>query len=86
MLEQKGNKILKAKNKIVRYSLIIYTFFLITFLSVPSLWAATYYVAQNAAGRNTGADCANANSLSWFNSNARGGIPQSFVMEGLQPK
>lgn len=31
------------------------------------------YVTQNASGSNTGADCANGRSASWFNSNATGG-------------
>lgn len=64
---------MEAKNKTIQYSLIFLTFFLITFFSTSSLWAATYYVAQSAAGGNTGANCANAKSLSWFNSNASAG-------------
>lgn len=64
---------MEAKNKTIQYSLIFLTFFLITFFSTSSLWAATYYVAQSAAGGNTGADCANAKSLSWFNSNGDDG-------------
>jgi hypothetical protein len=48
-------------------------FFSFTFFVTSSLWAAKYYVAQKAAGGNTGVDCANAKSLLWFNSNAIGG-------------
>jgi hypothetical protein len=35
--------------------------------------AANIYIAQNAAGGNTGADCADAFSVSWFNSSANWG-------------
>ena len=36
-------------------------------------YASDIYIAQNSAGGNTGADCADAHSASWFNSNAIGG-------------
>jgi hypothetical protein len=35
--------------------------------------ASDIYIAQNAAGGNTGADCANAHGASWFNSSANWG-------------
>lgn len=35
--------------------------------------AANIYIAQNAAGGNTGADCADAFAVSWFNSSANWG-------------
>lgn len=34
---------------------------------------ADIYITQNASGGNTGANCANAHSAAWFNSNATGG-------------
>ena len=35
--------------------------------------SANIYIAQNAAGGNTGADCADAHAASWFNSSANWG-------------
>jgi hypothetical protein len=35
--------------------------------------APNIYIAQNAAGGNTGADCADAHAVSWFNSSANWG-------------
>jgi hypothetical protein len=35
--------------------------------------ASGIYIAQNATGANTGADCADAHSAAWFNTNATGG-------------
>ena len=35
--------------------------------------AADIYITQNTSGGDTGADCSNAHSASWFNSNAKGG-------------
>src|SRR5579871_1131513 len=41
---------------------------------LPTVCSATeIYITQNISGGNTGADCANAHSASWFNSNATGG-------------
>lgn len=44
------------------------TLFFLTMMlgSIPAL-AENLYIAQNAAGANTGADCANAHTYSWFN-------------------
>lgn len=36
-------------------------------------YGSDIYIAQNSAGTNSGADCSNAHSVSWFNSNATGG-------------
>ena len=43
------------------------------FLLCSQAWSATYYVKQTAAGGDTGADCANAKSLGWFNGYAVAG-------------
>jgi hypothetical protein len=57
----------------VRYSFITWTFFLIAFIPISSLWAVTYYVAPNAVGSETGADCDNAKARTWFDNNAIAG-------------
>ena len=42
--------------------------FLFLFLTLPSFgFGADYYVAQNSAGNNNGTDCADAYSVTWFN-------------------
>jgi hypothetical protein len=69
----KWNKILKIQNKMVRYSLITWTFFLIAFIHISPLWATTYHVAPRAAGSETGADCDNAKTRTWFDNNAIAG-------------
>jgi hypothetical protein len=50
-------------------------FALIFFVVVTALLssASDIYVAQNAAGGNTGADCADAYAVSWFNSSSNWG-------------
>src|SRR5579872_1280282 len=35
--------------------------------------ASDIYIAQNAAGANTGADCADAHAASWFNTSSNWG-------------
>ena len=35
--------------------------------------ASDIYIAQNATGGNTGADCADAHAASWFNSSSNWG-------------
>lgn len=37
------------------------------FLSCAPAWAEDIYIAQTAAGADTGANCANAHSAAWFN-------------------
>ena len=37
--------------------------------------AADIYITQNTSGSDTGANCANAHSTTWFNSNQAGGTP-----------
>ena len=47
----------------------------IVFIFVTALFssASDIYIAQSAAGGNTGADCADAHAVSWFNSSANWG-------------
>jgi len=45
----------------------------LTLMISAAAWASDIYVAQNAAGANSGADCADAHSVSWFNSSANWG-------------
>src|SRR5437763_1113012 len=46
----------------------------IILLFVPAACAAAdIYITQNTSGGDSGANCANAHSASWFNSNASGG-------------
>ena len=57
--------------KIVRnFTLLILTLTVVTALYAS---AADVYITQNTSGGDTGADCTNAHSASWFNSNATGG-------------
>jgi hypothetical protein len=50
---------------------------LLTFGSTSAL-----YVAQNAAGSDSGVDCSNAHSAAWFNSNANWGANSSQIGPG----
>lgn len=52
--------------------LILFIFVAVLCL-VGTASAADYYVNQSSAGGDTGADCANAKSLIWFNSNGAAG-------------
>ena len=45
---------------------------LLLLLAIPA-FAGDIYITQNASGSDTGANCANAHSAAWFNSNAVGG-------------
>ena len=45
--------------------------------------AANIYIAQNAAGGNTGADCADAFAVSWFNSSANWGSGAAQIGPGV---
>jgi len=47
--------------------------FIVAFTLSTICAAADVYITQNASGGNTGADCADAHSAAWFNSNATGG-------------
>lgn len=50
------------------------TLFCLLFLIFSSTsFGAEIYITQNTSGGDTGANCANAHSASWFNSNAVGG-------------
>jgi hypothetical protein len=40
---------------------------------VSFAYGSDIYISQNTSGGNTGANCSNAHSASWFNSNATGG-------------
>jgi hypothetical protein len=44
--------------------------------------ASDIYIAQNAAGGNTGADCADAHAASWFNSSSNWGSNASLIGPG----
>jgi hypothetical protein len=44
--------------------------------------ASDIYIAQNAAGGNTGGDCADAHAASWFNSSANWGSGQGQIGPG----
>jgi hypothetical protein len=44
--------------------------------------ASDIYIAQNAAGGNNGADCADAHSVSWFNSSANWGSGAGLIGPG----
>ena len=44
--------------------------------------ASNIYIAQNAAGGNTGADCANAHAAAWFNSSSNWGSAASQIGPG----
>ena len=41
-----------------------------------SSWAADFYITQNVSGANTGADCANAHAVSWFNASGNWSNPK----------
>ena len=45
--------------------------------------ASDVYIAQNAAGGNTGADCADAHSAAWFNSSANWGSNTGQIGPGV---
>ncbi len=47
---------------------------LFLFLAASLAAASDIYIAQNAAGGNTGSDCSNAHSAAWFNSFVELGI------------
>jgi hypothetical protein len=53
-----------CKSKLILIALIIFAGS-ITFTGVSH--ATDYYIAQNSAGGNTGADCADAHAVTWFN-------------------
>lgn len=57
----------------IRIAVTVLVFFLATFSVVPFAHTSDVYIAQNAAGGNTGTSCTNAHSAAWFNSNATGG-------------
>src|SRR5271166_4151436 len=44
--------------------------------------ASNIYVAQNAAGGNTGVDCADAHAAAWFNSSSNWGSAASQIGPG----
>ena len=44
--------------------------------------AADIYIAQNAAGGNTGADCADAHAVAWFNSSSNWGSNAGLIGPG----
>ena len=44
--------------------------------------AADIYIAQNAAGGNTGADCADAHAVAWFNSSSNWGSNTGLIGPG----
>lgn len=44
--------------------------------------ASDIYIAQNAAGANTGADCADAHAVSWFNTSSNWGSGSSQIGAG----
>jgi hypothetical protein len=43
------------------------------FVLMSAAFASDIYIAQSTTGGNSGADCADAHSAAWFNSNATGG-------------
>ena len=47
--------------------------FLVMLFMHAACVASDIYITQNTSGNDSGADCANAHSASWFNSNAVGG-------------
>lgn len=56
----------------------------IIFVSMTAAFssASDIYVAQNATGANTGADCADAHSAAWFNSSANWGSSAGLIGPG----
>lgn len=56
----------------IRFRNLFFSFIFFSMLSVFAS-ASDIYIAQNAAGGNTGADCADAHSAAWFNSSANWG-------------
>jgi len=63
-----------------------YFFFTILFLGffgmAAKAHAADFYVAQTAAGGNTGTDCANAHAVTWFNTSGNWNNPKVSVKIG----
>ncbi len=56
---------------------------LIFALTAVSFCAADIYVAQNAMGANTGADCADAHASTWFNTAANWGVGGGQIAPGI---
>ena len=57
--------------------LLVSLFILFGLLGLPkSSWAADFYITQNVSGANTGADCANAHAVSWFNASGNWSNPK----------
>lgn len=57
----------------MRKSLPLAILAVLVFASTIVCQAADIYISQNTSGGDTGANCSNAHSASWFNSNATGG-------------
>jgi hypothetical protein len=70
----------KWRNAVNRFRTITLTFVFVILTATFS--AADIYIAQNAVGGNTGADCADAHAASWFNSTANWGSGQSQIGPG----
>jgi hypothetical protein len=52
------------------------------FLAAGFSTASDIYIAQNAAGGNTGADCSDAHSAAWFNSSSNWGSNAGLIAPG----
>lgn len=61
-------------------NLILATMFVI--LAAGFSTASNIYIAQNAAGGNTGADCADAHAVAWFNSSSNWGSNTGLIGPG----
>jgi hypothetical protein len=64
------SKIEGAMKTIPHHACLILTLIVV---AVASASAADIYITQNATGADSGANCANAHSATWFNANATGG-------------
>jgi hypothetical protein len=62
----------------MKYSKILFLsmLFLGFFVVATKASAADFYIAQSQAGGNTGADCANAHAVSWFNTSGNWANPK----------
>lgn len=60
---------------------LLFTSFLL-FVTVALSSASDIYIAQNAAGSNNGADCADAYALTWFNNSANWGSKTTQIGPG----
>jgi hypothetical protein len=69
------------KNVFGLIRIMVYMFFLMCILA-SSAFAEDFYIAQNSAGGDTGANCSNAHSVAWFNTSGNWGAGAGKITAG----